>query len=173
MIAKKCHSIKDFFMTKIPPTLVESRYPTPNHNFEESRSPPPLAQFEATQPSTTSVIRSVAQSSPPPMSKMAPATNPFGTSENMHALAPDQAPILMHPLRTSENAYTHALAPDQASVLALPLGTLGTSENARSYTCTLAPVPNLSPRKKKSRPLQRQSRGKENWGSAINLNGGN
>jgi hypothetical protein len=29
----------------------------------------------------------------------------------------------------------------------------------------------LSPRKKKSRPLQRQSRGKENWGSAINLNG--
>jgi hypothetical protein len=29
------------------------------------------------------------------MSKMAPETNPFGTSENMHALAPDQAPILM------------------------------------------------------------------------------
>ena len=67
---------------------------------------------------------------------MAPETNPFGTSENMHALAPDQAPILMHPLGTSENAYTHALAPDQASVLTLPLGTLGTSENARSYTRT-------------------------------------
>jgi hypothetical protein len=32
MIAKKCHSIKDFFMTKIPPTLVESRYPTPNQS---------------------------------------------------------------------------------------------------------------------------------------------
>jgi hypothetical protein len=28
----------------------------------------------------------------------------------------------------------------------------------------------LSPQKKKSRQLQRQSRGKENWGSAINLN---
>jgi hypothetical protein len=47
------------------------------------------------------------------------------------SLAPEQAPILMHPLGTSENAYTHALAPDQASVLTLPLGTLGTSENAR------------------------------------------
>ena len=30
---------------------------------------------------------------------------------------------------------------------------------------------NLSPRTKKSRQLQRQSRGKENWGSTINLNG--
>jgi hypothetical protein len=35
---------------------------------------------------------------------------------------------------------------------------------------TLAPVPNLSPPKKKLRPLQRLSRGKENWGSTINLN---
>jgi hypothetical protein len=103
------------------------------------------------------------------MSKMAPETNPFGTSENMHALAPDQAPILMHPLGTSENAYTHALAPDQASVLTLPLGTLGTSENARSYTRTLAPVPNLSPRKKKLRQLQRQSRGKRIQGRRIRV----
>ena len=101
---------------------------------------------------------------------MAPETNPFGTSENMHALAPDQAPILMHPLGTSENAYTHALAPDQASVLTLPLGTLGTSENARTYTRPFAPVPNLSPRKKKSRQLQCQSRGKENSGKENSRN---
>jgi hypothetical protein len=65
MIAKQCHSIKDFFMTKIPPTSVESGYPTPNHNFEESRSPPPSAQFEAMQPSTAGAIRSVAQPSTP------------------------------------------------------------------------------------------------------------
>jgi hypothetical protein len=65
MIAKKCHSIKDFFMTNISPTSVESGYPTPNHNFKESRSPPPLAQFEATQPSTAGAIRSVAQPSTP------------------------------------------------------------------------------------------------------------
>jgi hypothetical protein len=65
MMAKKCHSIKDFFVTKIPPTSVESGYQTPNHNFKESRSPPPLAQFEATQPSTTGAIQSVAQPSTP------------------------------------------------------------------------------------------------------------
>ena len=51
-----------------------------------------------------------------------------------------------------------------------PTHLLGMSELARSYTSrALAPVTNLSPRKKKSWPSQRQSSGKENWGSNVNM----
>ena len=59
------------------------------------------------------------------------------------------------------------LGPDAAPALT---HLLGTSESARSYTLrTLAPVTNLSPWKKKSWPSQRQSCGKENWGSDVNM----
>ena len=52
------------------------------------------------------------------------------------------------------------LGPDAAPALT---HLLGKSESARSYTSrALAPVTNLSPRKKKSWPSQRQSSGKEN-----------
>ena len=76
-IAKKCHSIKDFFMTKIPPTSVESGYPTPNHNFEESRSPPPSAQFEAMQPSTTGAP-------PPPPARFEATSSTIGYPTPIH-----------------------------------------------------------------------------------------
>jgi hypothetical protein len=66
------------------------------------------------------------------------------TNNDEFELGPNTAPALMH--------------------------LLGMSENARSYTShALAPVTNLSPGKKKSWPSQRQSSGKENWGSDVNM----
>ena len=68
----------------------------------------------------------------------------------------------------STRSYTsRTLASDQAPALT---HLLGTSKNARSYTsCALAPVTNLSLRKKKLWPSQRQSSRKENWGSDVNM----
>ena len=43
------------------------------------------------------------------------------------------------------------------------------TKDPSSRTFLLAPVTNMSPRKKKSWPLQRQSSGKENWGSDVNM----
>jgi hypothetical protein len=93
------------------------------------------------------------------------------TNNNEFELGPDAAPALTHFLGMSESArlYTlRALAPDQSPVLK---HLLGTSENARSYTSrALTPVTNfLSQRNKKSWPSQRQSSGKENWGSDVNM----
>jgi hypothetical protein len=60
------------------------------------------------------------------------------------------------------------LGPNAAPALTHLLGTR--SENAQSYTSrALAPVTNLSSRKKKSWPLQDQSSGKENWGNDVNM----